>query len=437
MNKMKSENGIKIILALAYLFLMVGGVLNIPISQAFGCMIILLAILFSPIVKGLLYSMAMVPNIAAYSVADVGLNYLGVSFLIILLKMAGSGNKWRLRITALWILVAGYLLSLSAFRLLSGNFYDFAVISQVLIVVLAWLSIIKHISVDDSIKVIYFFRYGCILMLFGMIFQNLFDFESIGRFKAVNDDANYTGGVCCALLTIELLVYCYRLPLKHNYRYLLFAVFAGLMTGSRGFILSSSVALFILLITKSFGKQTSKFVFSLLVLLALFYVLYLAGFGPAVTVYSNTIDRTIDLQESYTEGNFMDVTSGRMTLWAYYMVMATNNMNVFYFGRGFYNYFLVENGGFGLAAHNMYVSSIVGIGVIGTILLLFLYFSIIRSDNLHLKKKHVLSFSSLVVSIMVCYFFLDGTLETRLITYFAITALLMKVYFLRKNCFKN
>lgn len=434
---MKSVKGIKIIIALAYLFLMVGGVLKVPISQALGCLIILLAIICSPIEKGLLYSMAMVPNIAAYTVSDVGLNFLGVSFLIILLKMACGGNKWHIRITTVWIFVAGYLLSLSAFRLLSGNFYDFAIISQVLIVVLAWLSIIKHISVDESIKVIYFFRYGCILMVIGMIFQNLFDVESIGRFKAVNDDANYTGGVCSALLAIELLAYCYRLPLKHNYRYLLFAVFVGLMTGSRGFILSSAVTLFILLITKSFGKQTSKFVISLLVLLALFYGLYLAGFGPVVTVYANTIGRTIDLQENHMEGNFMDVTSGRTTLWAYYMIMATSNMNVLYFGRGFYNYFLEENGGFGLAAHNMYVSSIVGIGVIGTILLLFLYFSIIRSDNWLLKKKYVLSFSSLVLSIMVCYFFLDGALETRLVTYFAITALLMKVYSSSNNYFKS
>lgn len=426
---MKSDKSVKIRLALAYVFLMIGGVFEIPAIQAVGCLVLLFSIMSSPVEKSLLYIMAMVPNVAAYTITGIGSNFLGLSFLLLLFKiLANKRMGWTLRITPMCVFTGFYLVALSLLRVLSGNFYDFALICQVIIVVISWLTILKSIPLFDCIKSIEFFRYGCVLMTIGMIFQYLFQEDGIGRFRAVLDDANYTGGVCCILLAIGLIAYCYKLPIKNNNRYILFAILSGLMTGSRGFMLSSAVALFVLLITKSFGKQTSKFIFSFLVLLAAFYGLYVVGFGPAVTVFDNTIGRTMTLEETHNDGDFMDVTSGRTILWAYYMTMALKDPSVFVFGRGFFNYFKEENGGFGLAAHNMYVSSIVGIGVIGTILILLLYFSIIRQYTWGLRRRYVLSIMSMAFAIMICYFFLDGILETRFVTYFAMTVMLMKIY---------
>ena len=112
----------------------------------------------------------------------------------------------------------------------------------------------------------------------------------------------------------------------------------------------------------------------------------------------------------------------------YYMALTLKDMSIFYFGKGFYNYFKEENGGFGLAAHNMYVSSIVGVGIIGTILILLLYFSIIKNHIKGIHRKYIVSFGSIVAAIMVCYFFLDGILETRFVSYFAIMILLIKIW---------
>ena len=76
----------------------------------------------------------------------------------------------------------------------------------------------------------------------------------------------------------------------------------------------------------------------------------------------------------------------------------------------------------------MYVSSIIGIGLIGTILLLVLYFSIIKTNNCLHNKKLTIAYCSLVIGALTSYFFLDGILDTRLISYFAMTVMLMTVY---------
>ena len=162
--------------------------------------------------------------------------------------------------------------------------------------------------------------------------------------------------------------------------------------------------------------------------MAFVFVLYLANFGPVMTIYNNTFGRTTELQESHIEGDFMDATSGRSVLWAYYMLKATSDSSIMLFGRGFYDYHLEENGGFGLAAHNMYISSIIGIGIIGTLLVLYMYFSILKSGYIRKHNKINIAFSSIIIALLVNYFFLDGILELRLITYHAMVVLMMMIY---------
>lgn len=425
---MTSNKDIKFKLVISYVFLLLGALLEIGALQIIGCIMIFFFIANASIEKALLYIMAMVPNCAIFTISSIGSNFLGFSFLIILFKIIIGRNGWRLYIPPYTIIVSVYLLFISIMRVTSSNFYDFALVCQIIIVVIAWNSIIRRISYFSAIGLIDIFRFGCILMTLGMIFQYPFEKNGIGRFHAVLDDCNYTGGVCCILLCMGLIIYCYKLPIKNNYKYITLAIMSGLMTGSRGFLLSSAVGFFVLLITHSFGKQTFKFVLSVLMLFAISYSLYLLNFGPAITVFDNTIGRTMTLEEAHSDGQFMDVTSGRTILWGYYMALTLKDMSIFYFGKGFYNYFKEENGGFGLAAHNMYVSSIVGVGIIGTILILLLYFSIIKNHIKGIHRKYIVSFGSIVAAIMVCYFFLDGILETRFVSYFAIMILLIKIW---------
>lgn len=425
---MVSYKSVYIYIFIAYTMLMLGGVFNIVALQVLGCIMILGKIAVSPLNKAMPYLMAMIPNSQAFTISVVGSNFLGLSFMFILLNIIGLKKGRSVSFGAFTFIGAIYLLSLSFIRMTNGNYYDFALICQMLFVLIAWTNLLGTIKLQDALNIITYFRYGCLLMLCGMIVQYPFQTTEIGRFHAVLDDCNYTGGVSCVLLGIALLTYCYKLPLRNNRFYMILAILIGLMSGSRGFMLSSAVLLAILLLTYSFKGRTAKIVLVFLLLLFAFYLLYLLGFGPAVTVYDNTIGRTMNLNESHQDGDFMDVTSGRTLLWAYYLDRASADSSLFYFGRGFYNYFTIKNGGYGLAAHNMVVSSIVGVGVIGTIIMLIMYLAFYLRNVKKTQIKYKISFGSIIVAVLVCYFFLDGILETRLISYFAIATLLFKIW---------
>ena len=193
-------------------------------------------------------------------------------------------------------------------------------------------------------------------------------------------------------------------------------------------MLSTAIIMVLLLLTKSFGKRSAKIVILGLFLMTVVYGLYLYGFGPVVSVYENTFGRTFELQETHKEGDFMDVTSGRSILWAYYMNEALNDIDIFIWGRGFYNYHAESNGGFGLAAHNMYLSSIIGIGIIATILVLLMYYNILKTGFLRKHHRINIAFSSIIVALLTNYFFLDGMLEIRLISYHAMVVLMLMIY---------
>ena len=412
-------------IGIIYLIMAAGALLGIDVVQLFGFLLFCFFVLRSDLNDGMAQIMALVPNIAVMSSSVTGL--LGVAFAIILLKIIlRQGMKVSVRVMCLMSLL--YLFCISALRISGGNIYDFALVCQVVIVVITWTSLLQEMTSDDAILYIDYFRFGCLLMAFGMLISYPFAANSIGRFRAISDDCNYTGAVMCVLLGISLLVFCYKLPLRHNTFYMIVAVIMGLATGSRGFMLSTAIILIILLFTKSFGQKTAKIVVLSLFLMAVVYVLYLVHFGPVMTIYDNTIGRTMDLQDNYNEGDFMDVTSGRAVLWAYYMLEAVNDPKIMVWGRGFYDYFLEENGGFGLAAHNMYISSIIGIGIVGTLLVLIMYFSILRTEFVRNDRKINIAFSSIIIALLVNYFFLDGMLELRLITYHAMVVMMMIIY---------
>lgn len=419
------DSRIKYFTFLIYCILIIGALSNNSILQVIGCMTCLIYLSITTIQRGLCCVMAMIPNTAIFSVS--GISVLGVAFAILLIKLLIRQN-WRLGIGTYYLISFLYLLILGVSRFFDGNIHDFIMILQLFIVIFTWLCVLKNLNVKLIGKYINFFCYGCLLMSLGMIVQYFLQNDTIGRFCAILDDSNYTGAVMCVLFGICLLSYCFNLSLKNNKRYLCLAIIMGLATGSRGYILSISVILAILYLTHSFGANSRKFVLLCLVFLASLVVLYILNFGPIVTVYNNTIGRTITLQDSHSSGQFMDVTSGRTLLWLFYAVYAIEHVDVFLWGRGFFNYHLEENGGFGLAAHNMYISSIIGIGVIGTFLILVLYVKLLKSAYKNHNCNIKIAFSSIFISICINYFFLDGIFDLRLISYIAISIMLMCLY---------
>ncbi len=416
---------IKALLLLVYMLLVAGAVFNLGYIQIFAFVVFLFFVMSSSIKVGMAQIMAMVPNIAVLSISSIGL--LGLAFAVILLKISAD-RKYGINSKTVIIIILAYLLLLSIIRVFNHNYYDFALVIQVAIVVITWTSLLRKTSYNESLLYIDYFRYGCLLMALGMLISYPLQDNAIGRFKGVLDDCNYTGAVMCVLFAISLLSYCYNLPLKHNTFYMIVALLMGLATGSRGFLLSTVIILIILLLTKSFSKKSAKTVMIVLFLMAVTYIMYLYNFGPLMTFYNNTIERTVELQEGHVDGNFMDVTSGRSILWAYYMDEALKDSDILLWGRGFYNYHTESNGGFGLAAHNMYLSSIIGIGIIATILVLLMYYNILKTGFLRKHHRINIAFSSIIVALLTNYFFLDGMLEIRLISYHAMVVLMMMIY---------
>ena len=419
-------------LILVFLIMAAGALLKVWPVQLLGVSLFCFFIICANIKNGMAQIMAMVPNIAVMSIAS-GPGLLVLAFIILLIKISAN-KQYGIKIWPICILIFFYLFCLSFTRLFNGNLYDFALICQVAIIVITWTSLLGKSTTEESLLFIDYFRFGCLLMSLGMLISYPFQVDAIDRFKAILGDCNYTEAVMCVLFGISLLTYCYKLPLKQNAFYMTLALIMGLATGSRGFMLSTAIILFLLLLTKSFGKKSAKIVLIALLLMAFVYVLYLANFSPVMTIYDNTFGRTMELEESHIEGNFMDATSGRSILWAYYMLEAMKDPSIFIFGRGFFNYHLEENGGFGLAAHNMYISSIIGIGIVGTFLVLIMYFNILKSGYIKKHNKINIAFSSIIIALFINYFFLDGMLELRLITYHAMVVLLMLIY--KSSCLK-
>ena len=117
--------------------------------------------------------------------------------------------------------------------------------------------------------------------------------------------------------------------------------------------------------------------------------------------------------ESYSNGDFMDITSGRFFLWKYYWANKVTNIKEFLFGIGFYNYYLAENGGYGLAAHNMYLSGIIGVGFIGQLAMMSLFLSFFDRVSLGVIKNK--AFLAIPIGVFTEYMMLDGLFDQRII----------------------
>ena len=226
-------------LIFVFLIMTAGALFELWPFQVFGILFFCFLVFCTQIRNGMALVMAMVPNIAAMSIG-AGPGLLVLAFTIILVKLL-LNRQFGIKLWPICIIILLYLFCLSFTRFFDGNVYDFALVCQVAVIVITWTSLLPKLSTEDSLMLIDYFRFGCLLMSLGMIISYPFQVDAIGRFKAISDDCNYTGAVMCVLLGISLLTYCYKLPLKHNEFYMFLAVVMGLATGSRGFILSTAI----------------------------------------------------------------------------------------------------------------------------------------------------------------------------------------------------
>ena len=404
---------------LFFFVFMIASLANNNIIQLVGTVLFLLAISFSSFEVALLLIICLVPSIAIVQVPFIGVGLIGIGSFILSIR-----KGYILQVPKKILLCFLIVFSITFFRIFEGNYND---VLQFLLVFSSYSLITSVITNDiiDYIEIIYSFRFGCLLMIFGMIAQFIVKGATDGRLCALNDDCNYTAAVLIVLFFISVFSFGYKLFLRNNVFYMIISLIMGGLTGSRGFILGIGVTLFFIAVRGLRKKEERKIVILAIGGIVLIVLMYFMKVRFVVNLYDNTIGRTFELRNTYQNGNFMDISSGRFFLWDYYLKNKITSLPELLFGTGFYNYYTIQNGGYGLAAHSLYISGIIGIGIVGLICVMILYFSILCNRE---RKRGERGFILIPISIFIVYIFLDGIFDIRLLYYMLITVSLMEVY---------
>ena len=108
-------------------------------------------------------------------------------------------------------------------------------------------------------------------------------------------------------------------------------------------------------------------------------------------------------------------------MWPYYLNQLCTSSRTILCGFGV-NSYLPEHGGYGLVAHNSFISGLMGFGIIGTALVIFSYAALIFSERPSSKTtaSQKIMALSVLLSVVLGYFFLDGLMDVRLSMYLSL-----------------
>lgn len=400
-----------------YAVLLFGAYLNNVYIKIFGVAISLFLMIVSNQKKAYDFLAFLTPNLMLLSYKNDGFGLIILCYFIAFGKLI---IKKRIPISSKYLLFTVILLMITSSRIINSNMHDVVLLSGILSSIYLWINYIYNSSIEEKKNVVLFFSYGTMCLLFGMVYQYYF-VNGMTRFEGFLDDSNYTSAVFAVVISVMLYFIVNKVNFKYKYIFLFFSLIGGLITGSRGFLVTLASILIIYYFCGIFHKKYRKVFHYSFIIAILIVFLFILHFGPIVNLYEKTIGRTIELKNNYSKGNFMDITSGRLFLWKYYLNIIFSNSNLLLFGSGFNKYHLIENGGYGLVAHNSLISGLMGFGIIGTISIIFLFFGLFRG-----KKIYIIDLS-LIVSFLIPYMFIEGILDFRLTLYMAITSIAMTI----------
>jgi len=414
-----------------YAFFALGAISNIFVFNLIGLFFLLIVTVFFDVKKTIVALASLTPNNMIVCLSnDSNVRLIGVFYLILLIRLLLKG-KYYIKIRVILVYFGVLLISLLHFS--QVGIHDFALCAQIITAIITWGIIIKRSSQKYKYNIYLYFAFGILLMFFGMLVNRVVN--NTDRFVALLDDPNYTSVSFALLFSASLFFLNKGYKTLNNFVIFLFSIVGGLMTGSRSFLLSIGVVVLIYCLVGLRNKRARRVFLFIVVLLLLALVLLFFRVPFVVKVYDETIGRTLDLQSSYHQGAFMDITSGRVFLWNYYLnqLFSSSPFNIM-FGFGL-NYYLEENGGYGLVTHNSFVSGLMGFGIIGTILIITSYIFLLSSKKPLFRTAFVnkIIASTVLVSILVGYFFLDGLLDIRLSMYLSLFSFLYTFNFKKPN----
>ncbi|MCR4660964.1 MAG: hypothetical protein K5765_03055 [Clostridia bacterium] len=400
-----------------YLLLFIGTFLESPLIKIIATMVCLICLVLFDEAGSFELLALITPSSRLLKISDNLPSLIILCYIIVFVRFLFFK---KIRFEKKFICCFLILTFICGFRILSNNIYDLVLLFGIIIAVVDWKHIICDKSVSFQIEIVRAFLIGVVFLFFGMVISS-YILGSAGRMEALSDDPNYTAVVYSVGIAVIIYFMFNRIKLKHSLLYLFVCVLGGMLTGSRGFILSLAFVVLLYFIYGIVNSRARKFIYVIIILLILFIVFYFIKVPFVISFYDKTVGRTLELFNNYSSGNFMDISSGRFVLWNYYINLLFSDFELLLFGHGFETYYLVEYGGYGMVAHNFIIAGAMGFGIIGLISIFIIYFSMRKTPI-----RNVVDLS-LFSCFFVSYLFLDGILDFRISLYFALLFMCLNI----------
>ena len=409
-----------------------GAVFSNLLIRAIASFLLLFCILFFKEKNSVNLLIGLSPVQAILVLTDNGISLMGVFYLVLFLKQLFVKKVFAP--ISYWVCLLPLLFISFVIFAQFGSLYDFAIMCEFFVVICFLTNFLKGKSNDDHSDLIDAFLVGSLMCALNIVLAALLANGAYQRANGILDNANYIAITFVVAGMVSLIRFIKN---KNSIWSLVLSGFFLLMvltTGSRGAILAlASSILWIVLFGFAKYKKVSIVLMAIFAGLAVLVVLYVAGNQFVTSLYDNMVLRTLNGLANGKNGYFMDVSSGRMTLWSFYLNEFGNNGFQSIVGLGSNRYYLSSNGGYGFYAHNVFIGSLMGIGALGTCFTLALYITFYKNIRFNQKYRDNLIAYSILIAAIVGYFFLDGLFDLRITIYFVLVHALNNSLFLKEE----
>jgi O-Antigen ligase len=353
--------------------------LNINFFSYIGLLIYFIPIFFYDIHRCLMIYYFLLSNISMFKINHNSLALSSV-FLIILFVKVLLNKKTKINLILLILLILYFIASILSY-LLAQN--DLTILSQeVRVVIDIFIAMSVIIIFNHNLKTFFnsistAFILGCLLTsISGVIYAILQgnSFFNGYRLEAINSDPNYFS-LCLAFSISLLLLKVYQRG-STNFDLILIVCFTifGLMSLSRGFLISMAVN--VLFFVYIFAKRlnTIKKFFIIFILIMVIFITY----DFLYKLYINFENRFIS--EETSEG------SGRLEIWKMYIDETFSSIKNLLFGIGVPDLTYYKSGTIAVQ-HNLYLELLTGKGIIGATVVILIYIEIFRTIKKYVGIK--------------------------------------------------
>ena len=217
-----------------------------------------------------------------------------------------------------------------------------------------------------KIRIIFYaWMFGIVTALFPVLLTS----NAIGRLSALNNDSNLLSVQAVFVLACLSVMYMNKTKLISFTVYLtsiLFSLMICLMCGSRNGFLLLSIVLVSTILFNNTGNRIGK---NFLIIIGIAAIIGFTISTSFVQSHISSIQRRLSLLEQ--SGN---ISNGRFALWEEYIDVFNSNIGLWLFGLGTYTFY-----GLPQMAHNLFLEDVASYGIVGIVILLFAYYSVMQN----------------------------------------------------------